>query len=221
MTIVHQQLTATGIGVVTLDDGKANAVNHELLDELEQALDALEGTAKAVVLAGRPGRFSAGFDLSVMRGGDSAALVQRGGRLLHRLYGFPLPIVAAVSGHALAMGALLCLASDTRIGVAGDFKLGLNETAIGMVLPDFGLILARERLQPHRLTEAIIQARVFGPEDAAGVGYLDRVVQAADLAAAALAEAEALAELPGPVYGRIKQAARRQALADLERSLSG
>src|SRR5699024_8568125 len=100
-----------GIAVVRMDDGKANALSHRMLEELEAATTrAIEG-ARALVLTGREGRFSAGFELQEMMAGiDRArALVTRGGELLLRLYMAPLPVVVACSGHALAGGALLVL----------------------------------------------------------------------------------------------------------------
>ncbi len=123
-----------GVARLSLDDGKANAISHAMLDAVNGALDRAEKEAGAVLIAGRPGRFSAGFDLSVMRSGGAAVgeLVGGGARLALRLYEFPSPVVAACTGHALAMGAILLLASDTRLGARGDFKLGLNEVAIGM-----------------------------------------------------------------------------------------
>ena len=112
------------IAVVALDDGKVNALGPELLAGLQAALDRAEKEAKALVLTGRPGRFSAGFDLSVLGGGGAAGrdLVTRGAETALRLIDFPLPVVAACSGHAIAMGALLLLASDFRIGATGSFE---------------------------------------------------------------------------------------------------
>ncbi|MCA9694497.1 MAG: hypothetical protein KC636_33275, partial [Myxococcales bacterium] len=92
---VHYHLES-GVAVITLDDGKVNALGTKLLAELDAALTRAEGEARAVVLAGRPGRFSAGFDLSVIMGGLDAArdLFRTGGQVMMRLYGCPLPTVA-------------------------------------------------------------------------------------------------------------------------------
>ncbi len=121
-----------GVAVVTIDDGKANALSHDVLGALETAFDDVEASdARALVLAGRPGRFSAGFDLSVMTAGPAQArdLLGRGARLGLRLYEFPVPVVFAVTGHALAMGGILLCCADVRIGADGPFKLGLPEVA--------------------------------------------------------------------------------------------
>jgi enoyl-CoA hydratase len=207
------------VAVVRLDDGKANAIGPDTVADLDAALTRAEAEAAAILLIGREGRFSAGFDLSVMTSGVEAMqqLVGSGAELLARLYASPLPTVAACTGHALAMGSLLLLASDTRIGADGPFKLGLNEVAIGMGLPIFAVELARDRLSPRHFTAATIQGEVYDPAGALAVGYLDRVVAADDLEATALAEAGRLAQLRSGAVGHTKARARQ---ATVERILS-
>ncbi len=213
-----------GVAEVRLDDGKANALSHAVLDGLSSALDEAEkGGARAVVLLGRPGRFSAGFDLSVMGQGPRAAaeLVLKGADLAIRLYSFPAPVVAGVTGHALAMGALLCLSADERIGADGEFKLGLNEVAIGMTLPDFGILLAQERLSRRHLARAVVDAEIYTPRGAVAAGYLDRVVEPDAVADAARARARELAEGLSPqAHRNTKLALRAGALDALRASVA-
>ena len=106
------------------------------------------------MLFGRSGRFCAGFDLNTIQESPDAArrLVAGGAELVARLAASPLPIVVGCGGHALAMGALLLLGADVRIGAEGEFKLGLNEVAIRMTLPAFAIELAGERLSRRHLT---------------------------------------------------------------------
>ena len=198
------------VAVLRFDDGKANAISPAVLDALNAALDRAEKEARAVALLGRPGRFSAGFDLSVMRQGPEAsrALVGGGAELLARMAGSPLPIVAGCTGHALAMGALLLLAADQRLGAEGDFKLGLNEVAIGMTLPQFALELAEERLSRRHLQRSVAQAEIYDPAAAIDAGYLDRVVPADQLEAATLAEARRLTELHPRAFAETKRKLR-------------
>ena len=131
------------ISLLSIDDGKANALGFDVLAGLNDGLDrAAKDGAGAVVLAGRPGMFSGGFDLGVMRGGDMGQvmdLVTTGGELVLRLYSSSLPIVAACTGHAVAAGAFVLMASHHRVGVEGDFRIVLIETQIGMVLPDWAV----------------------------------------------------------------------------------
>jgi enoyl-CoA hydratase len=166
--------------IITMDDGKANALSFAMFDGLNAALDTAAQAGKCVVIAGRPGRFSAGFDLSVMAAGGEPMhrLLRTGAELSVRLLSFETPVILAVSGHALAMGALLCLSADYRVGIDGDFKLGLNEVAIGMTLPWFGIELAQSRLEETHLSRSVGLAHIYDPQGAAEAGYLDEVVKA-------------------------------------------
>jgi len=200
------QLDGT-VAALHFDDGKANALSPVAVDGLNAALDRAEREAEAVLLTGRPGRFSAGFDLTTMKQGPDAAggLVSAGAELLLRLYEAPLPIVAACSGHALAMGAVLLLGCDFRIGAAGDFKSGRNEVAIRMTRPRFAVEIARDRLSKRHFQRAVIQAEIYAPDGAVDAGYLDRIVPTESLAEEAMAEAERLAGLPRRAFSETKQ----------------
>lgn len=203
------------VALVRMDDGKANAMSNAWVAAMGAALDRAEREAKAVVLIGRPGRFSAGFDLKVMMSSPEAAraLVLEGGALLLRCLELRLPLVTASTGHAIAGGLLLLATGDVRLGAAGDFKLGLNEVANGMPVPIFAHELARMRLDPRALEESVLRARMYAPDEAARVGWLDRVVPAEALEGAAITEAEALAALPQPAYGMSKQSLRAPMIA--------
>jgi len=210
------------IALITLDDGKANALSPPTVAALNAALDRAEREAAgAVVLAGRPGRFSAGFDLRVMTGGPQALfdLVTAGAELALRLYEFPRPVVAACTGHALAAGAVLLCAADLRIGAHGDFKIGLNEVAIQLPLPVFAMELARARLAPRHFTQAVTQARIYDPTGASAIGYLDEVVAAEALLDTARAHATRLAGLPDPAFRLTKQRERGAIVARIRATL--
>jgi len=199
------------VALITMDDGKANALSHAIIDTLNETLDRAEKEARAVVLAGRPGLFCAGFDLGPMTEGAASAraLVKAGSELNMRLILHPQPVVAACTGHALAAGSLLLLSVDTRIGAHGKFKIGLNEVAIGLRLPVFAVELAHDRLCERHIVGATVEARLYSPERACEVGFLDRVVPADDTIEAALNEARTLSKL------------NLKALADTKRVLRG
>lgn len=184
------------VAVVRLDDGKVNVLTHEVIAALHESLDRAEHEAKAVVVAGRPGKFTAGFDLKVMQSGPEAArdLFRAGMDLFVRVYEFPLPVVAACTGHAFAAGAIWLMCCDVRIGADLDVKIGLNETAIGMVLPNSVVALARDRLSPRHVHSSVLLARLYSPIQATDVGFLDWVEPEEDLEQAAIAEAAGLAE---------------------------
>ena len=211
----------TNYCMVQLDDGKANAISPQMALELNAALDSAEATSKVMVLAGRPGKFSAGFDLSIMgQGGDGQlALLRDGALLAQRLLHFPTPIVIAASGHALAMGGMLLLSADYRIGIEGNFKIGLNEVAIGMTLPYFGVVLAQFRLSSAHLNRAVMQAEVYDPLAAVDAGFLDEVVAPEALMERAIAKAEQLAGLHLPSHKHTKKRMREQLSAALQQAI--
>jgi enoyl-CoA hydratase len=207
--------------LLTMDDGKANALGFDLLAGLRSGLDRAQASGKPLVIAGRPGRFSAGFDLTVMarRDRQTEQLLREGAELATRLFAFPTPVVAAVTGHAIAMGALLCLSVDYRVGSEGDYKLGLNEVAIGMTLPWFGVALARGRLANQWLTRAVDLAQVFPPQTAVSVGYLDEVSPADAAIERACALADTLAGLDMAAHAATKLRTRAATRAALDTAM--
>jgi enoyl-CoA hydratase len=187
---------------IHLDDGKANVLSPSTMVLINAALDTAEADPEigAVVLHGRPGVFSGGFDLGVMRSGDLSAVVSMvadGGALVRRLYGMSLPVVAACTGHALAAGALVLLGCDVRVGQQPDgdavHRIGLNEVAIGMVLPHWAMTIATERLSRRHLQRAIVNARITDAAGAAEAGYLDELAPAGAVLDTAMARAAELA----------------------------
>jgi len=213
---------------ITLDDGKANAISQSMLGELNEALDRVErDEPRAVSIAGRPGRFSAGFDLAAMTGSAETMreLVMAGGRLIGRLLLVPQPVVAACTGHALAMGGLLLLAADHRVGAAGDWKIGLNEVAIGMAMPRWGVELARYRLVPGQLEWRLLLGQTGSPEEAVAAGFLDRVVPSDQVVDEARNTAIHLSQLrTGAVAGtktRLREGLVARMLDNVEEDLAG
>jgi enoyl-CoA hydratase len=199
VTVEHRDEVA----VISIDDGKANALSLDVLASINAGLDSLDASTRAVVLAGRTGMLSGGFDLAVMRGTDLAAiatLVTEGGDLVLRLYRSERPIIAACTGHAMAAGALLLLGAHFRVGADGPFKIGLIETAIGMVLPDWGVEAAVERLTSAELQQAAVESKVYDPVGACGAGFLDKVVPPDEVIGAAMAEAKRLGEFNPAAY---------------------
>lgn len=219
----HVDYTRQGrTAVVRMDDGRANALSPSLLAALGEALRRAEADeAGAVLIAGREGRFSGGFDLDTMRAGSDAAyaLVLAGAELMLEMSEHPLPVVVACTGHAIAAGALLLLSADHRIGAEGSFKIGLSEVAIAMTLPRFGVELARERISKRHFVRATAQAELYRPEGALDAGYLDEIVPADRLLERALAECERLAELPQPAFCNTKRRGREAMVARIRATL--
>jgi enoyl-CoA hydratase len=203
------------VAVITLDDGKANALSFAMLEAINKALDDAMKHAQATVLMGRPGIMSGGFDLKVIKGGNDAEinrLAEEGVRVLMRLYGHSQPLVVAATGHAVALGAFMLLTGDYRIGTRGDFKIGLNETAIGLVLPSFGIELANARLSPRYLTRSAISSELFDSEKAIDVGFLDQISDEKDVRQKAIEKAEELSSLDANAFSGNKSAFRQQTI---------
>ena len=166
---------ADGVGTITMDDGKVNALSLHMLAELNGALDRAEADAVPVVVQGRVGTFSAGFDLRVLRGGGSDAYdMLRGGFALSvRLLTFPAPVVIACTGHAIAMASFLLLSGDYRLGTSGAFRIGANEVAIGLTMPLAAVEICRARLSPSHFNRSVINAEMYDPAGAVEAGFLD------------------------------------------------
>ena len=203
-----------GTAWITLDDGKVNALSLALIQEIGARLDQAEAARAVAVLRGRAGIFSAGFDLKTFAKGDTdgVRMVTAGARLVERLLAYPYPVLTVCTGHAYPAGAFLMLAADVRLGVEGAFRIGLNETAIGMTVPRFAVELARHRLTPPGFAR-ITTAAMFSPEEAAALGYLDRVLPAPLLDAAAHEEAQRLRALDMPSCAGTKARVNERVIA--------
>lgn len=223
MTKSHVHYEERGrVAVIRLDDGKVNALSPDLITALTETLEHARARARAIALFGRPDRFSAGFDLRVMMSSPEAMrdLVRAGCELLMRVYEYPLPVVMGCTGHALAAGVLLLATGDVRIGVRGDFKLGLNELAKSMPVPIFAQELARDRLDPRALVAATLGATVYEPEDALGVGWLDRLVDADELEEHVIETARAMVPLSGNAFAVTKRTLRRRTIEYVRATLA-
>ena len=207
------------VAVLAMDDGKANALAPEMSEALNAGLDRAEREARAVVIRGRPGVLCGGYDLKIIRGDDAALRARMrdlGTALMLRLYLAPLPVVWACTGHAVAAGAILLMAGDLRIGVEGDFRIGLNETAIGLTLPHVAVEFARDRLAPAARQQAVLMAKLYDPAAAAAAGYLDEVVPPEELDARAMAAAESLAALDPTAFTETKRRLRQATVERIE-----
>lgn len=218
-TVLYQANDAYAL--ITLNNGKVNAVSHQLIDDLNKALDQAEAAKLVTVITGQPGMFSGGYDLKVMKESMESAmeLVARGSTLTRRLLSFPQPVIAACSGHAVAKGAFILLASDYRLGVSGDFKIGLNEVAIGMTMHQAGIELAAQRMPLAEFNRSVICAEMFNPEQAVQAGFLDKIVPAEQLEAAAAQVATLMSKLDKRAHHQTKLKVRKAVLERLDAAI--
>jgi enoyl-CoA hydratase len=210
------------IATITMDDGKVNVLSPDMIAELNHALDRAMADEAVVVLTSTARTFSAGFDLGVLgRGGAEAyALVRSGFELAARVLSFPRPVVIACPGPAVAMGVFLLLSGDHRVGAAGSYKIMVNEVALGLTLPPPAIEICRQRLAPAHFNRAVLLAEVYSPGDAVAAGFLDRVVPAADLAAAARATAAEAAKLDMAAHAATKLLVREQMLTRIHAAIA-
>jgi enoyl-CoA hydratase len=204
------------VGHLRMDDGKANTIKPEFLDGFYDALESAErDEARALVIWGREGMFCAGFDLKALDLPDPdevASILQRAGRFILDLWNAPFPTVAAVTGHAVAGGALIAMACDHRIGLSGSFKVGINETRLGLTMPSWGIAVAESAVPNERIGEVLLLGNMYDPAGAVDVGILHRVVAAPDALDAAVTEFTAqCAEIPTKAFGVVKRRLRRAA----------
>ncbi len=214
---------ADGVATITMDDGKANALSLAMLSAVNEALDRALTDRAIVVLTGRPGIFSGGFDLKVLgRGGPDAGLMLEQGFLLAlRLLEHPFPVVIACNGQAIAIGSFLLLSADYRIGVEGSYRLVANEVAIGLTMPRAAIEICRQRLAPAHFNRAVILAEPYTPSDGVAAGFLDRVVVDTELLQMATSIAEQFSGLDQHAHATTKALARAAAVESIRNGLAG
>lgn len=213
---------ADGVTTLTMDDGKANAMSVRMLQALHQALQLAQGQRDIVVLRGRAGLFSGGFDLGVFKR-EPTEIVQmltEGARLAERLLSYPHPLLAVCTGHAIAMGAFVLLSADWRIGVDDATRIvQANEVQNAMTLPRFAIEVCRQRLTPAALERTALQAEPHAPRQAFEAGFFDELVAPAGLEDAVQARLKRLRQLDPDAYTATKQRLRADTLAALRRAI--
>lgn len=215
MTELATYSRSGAVGTIVMDDGKANVMSLTMLNALHAAFDQAEKDKTVVILKARGKHFSAGFDLNVIARGsadDHYSMVKAGAELALRILSFPTPVVAACHGNAFPMGAFLIMASDHRIAAEGNYRIGMNEVAIGITVPRFAIEIARQRLTPAYFSRVVMTAEMFGPTEAVAAGFFDRVVPAAELERYAEEAAQALSTLNMACHAVTKARARGAAI---------
>jgi enoyl-CoA hydratase len=209
-----------GVRWITLDRPPANALDDSLLVALERAVDdaAADDDVRAIVLRAEGRFFSGGFDLRAPRreGAAVTEMVERYRSSHRKLLALPKPTVAAVNGHALAGGLVLALACDHRFAVEGDYKVGLNETAIGAAFPGVALEIVRLRLSHAAATELVLGAEVHPAAALVRFGVVRRLTPADEFGDTVDSVAARVASYPLQVYAHAKSELVADALARLD-----
>jgi enoyl-CoA hydratase len=220
MTTVRTEDRDGGARILTMDRPPANAINGDLLQDLEQAVTAAEGddAVRAIVLTGAGRFFSGGFDLKAERrqGVEVTRAAEEYKSANRRLFGCSKPTVAAINGHCVAGGFVFAMACDHRIAADGNYTIGVNEVAIGASWPIAAMEIMRSRLPNRILTELMLGAGLYPAAEAIRVGLAGRIVSAAELEAEAVALAVAVGTHPAEVYANTKARLLEDQLARID-----
>jgi Delta3-Delta2-enoyl-CoA isomerase len=210
MATVGEENRSGGVRVLTLDRPPANAEDQSLLSDLSAALDraAADAAVRAVVLTGRGKFFSGGLDLSAPPREDGmVAVTTTLFRDVHvKLLTLPKPTLAMMNGHAIAGGLVLVLACDYRLGLDGDYKIGLNEAAIGASFPKVALETVRLRLTHQRAAELLLGAALYPASEAIRLGVVDELLAADKLEDTVMRRAARMGAFPREAYAHTKLA---------------
>jgi enoyl-CoA hydratase len=210
-----------GVATIKMDDGKANVLSTAMIAELNAAFDTAEKDEAIVILTGREGMFSGGFNLKEMQAGPKEAmlLTSKGSKLARRILAFPKPVIALSTGHTIAMGAFLLLACDYRMIADGDYKIGLNETLIGMTMHNFGIEIARYRLAKNYFNRCVINAEIFNPKGAMHAGFVDRIVPAEQMPMAGPMAGQMFSQLNMTAFRGTKLRSRKAVFEILDQAI--
>jgi enoyl-CoA hydratase len=217
MATVRSEDRPGGVRVLMLERPPANALDETLLGDLSAALDAARSDdgVRGVILGGTGAFFSAGFDLAAPRrneaGASALAALYRDTHA--KLLGFPKPTVARLAGHAVAGGLVLVLACDYRLGQEGEYRVGLNEVAIGASFPRVAFEIVRLRLPHPRASELMLGAALYPASQAVRLGIVDELLPADTFDATVLRRAQRLGAFPREAYTHTKAALVAEALA--------
>ena len=196
------------ISIITLDDGKANVFSPKMIQDVNDCLDQVPTQKGALIITGRDGMFSAGFDLKIISAGEMSAITEmttNGFKLLSRIFSFPRPVLGACSGHGIALGTFLLCCCDYRIGVKGEFMIGANEMRTNMVIPTPILELIKFRVSNGHKYRAILGAEMYLIEDGIEAGLIDEVVEPENLMEASMHKIKDLASMGHPSYTLTKE----------------
>ncbi|MGH8428235.1 MAG: enoyl-CoA hydratase/isomerase family protein [Gammaproteobacteria bacterium] len=215
--MIERSEPAAGIVLLTLNRPPANALSPELLGALADALGAaVQDRARAIVIAGQPGMFSAGLDVPLLLTLDRAAMDDFWRTffgVLRALARSPVSVGMAITGHCPAGGTVLALFADYRIAAVGDFKLGLNEVQVGLPMPSLVFGAFRRLLGAHAAEQLAVSAGLITPEEALAVGLVDAVAPVDQVVARAVERAMTLAALPAAALAGTRALARADLMA--------
>ncbi len=210
------------ISTITLDDGKVNVFSLEMLESIQKSLDQVSKDSGALIIRGREGIFSAGFDLKTFQSGDAEKaqkMTALGMKTMHDLYTFPRPVIMAVTGHAIAMGIFIVCCGDYRIALEGEFVAQANEVRNNMDIPSPIMEVAESRIDKKHVYSVLYHADPYPFDKCIEAGLLDEIASSSDFEKRIMEKAEDLASLGHPHYAKTKQAHQRPLLEAISNAL--
>ncbi|PYX39020.1 MAG: enoyl-CoA hydratase/isomerase family protein [Acidobacteria bacterium] len=207
---------------VRLNRPPANALTLELMVALREAIEtAPQNGSRALVLSGSPGRFSGGLDVPVLLGYNHAAI----GKLWHEFYALlktlaasPIPVAAAITGHAPAGGTVLAMFCDERLMAEGDFKIGLNEVQVGLILPPVILFALQRLVGPRQAERLAVSGMLISPPEALAVGLVDQLTTSDQVIERAILWCQGVLALPDEAMSATRKLARSDLVDYFERN---
>ena len=212
------------ISTIIIDDGKANVFSAQMSRDINECLDEVATEEGCLIITGREGMFSAGLDLKTIQSGDIELIQEmsiNAFKLLARIFSFPRPVIAACSGHGIALGTFLLCCCDYRIGVKGDFMIGANEMRTNMVIPDPILELIKFRVSQSHKYRAVLGAEMYSLDKAIEAGLMDEIVPAETLMNAANEKAKDLSTMGHPSYSMTKELFIADPLKKINEAIDG
>ena len=211
------------ISIINLDDGKANVFSYKMLRALNDCLDQVPKDSGSLIIAGRPGIFSGGFDLKTLGSGDVDEIIKMvtlGYETLLTLYSFPRPIIAAVPGHSVALGIFVTCCADYRIAIDGEYICQANEVRNNMDIPTQIMEIVKSRVNKRYFYRAVLNGDPLSMKEAVAAGYIDELASPENFMDRVIEKAEDLATLGHPFYEKTKNVAQADVVEKIKNAIS-
>ncbi|BAU55743.1 enoyl-CoA hydratase/isomerase family protein [Mucilaginibacter gotjawali] len=207
------------IAVVTLDRGRSNPINHQMVKELTNCIKDLENDDRVggVILTGKEGFFSSGADLMEVYGYDeqqARAFWTDFFALQSTLIAFKKPIVAALSGHSPAGGCVLAVCCDYRLMAEGEYIIGLNEIPVGIIVPEGIFKVYAFWIGKQKAYQFLLEGKLVKVNEALQIGLIDEVCQAEDLLAQAEKKVKTYMQFNPVTWSQSKLNLRQELISD-------
>lgn len=208
------------IGTVQLSRGKVNALNDEVVEEIDHALSEMEAedSIRALILTGRGSFFTFGFDIPEFMNysmDDFSRYLLNFTNLYSRIFIFPKPVIAALNGHTIAGGCMMASACDYKLMVGGKAKISLNEISFGSSVFAGNTAILKHCVGTRNAQEILFSGKMYTAEEAFKLGLIDEITSEDDLSAKAETAAMDLAAKDPVAFRSIKQILRRPVLEEI------